>query len=372
MNKIFLFMNKIYKYLFEKYLFYSRIHAEKKNIKKKKNLINKVNLTDEQVLEVDKLWLENYGKKIPKDWHRLYTSYTGKFDKNYFPEILFTANILNKLNPRDIKRFFSDKTLAQYFYSSLDEKKYKVVKNYVYNCNGFYYDETGVITYEKTIEILQNIGEVIIKPTLDTCSGIGVALLNIKDGIDIISGKNIKQIFEEYNKNFAIQEKIIQHEDFAKLNPSSVNTIRLHTYICDGKVYSTPLLLRVGRANSVVDNFHAGGIGVGITKDGYLMREGFKEYGESFLKHPDTGIVFEKYHLPKIPEMIDFTIKYHYRIPHIGVIAWDLTVDNDNRIVIIETNISCPGIWLPQMITGESFFGENTEKMIRMLNENKK
>ena len=77
----------------------------------------------------------------------------------------------------------------------------------------------------------------------------------------------------------------------------------------------------------------------------------------------------EGYQIPKIPEMLEFTRKYHYRIPHIGIIAWDLTIDENDNIVVIEANTTVPGVWHPQIVTGEAFFGENTEKMIRMLNE---
>lgn len=41
-------------------------YSEYKNIKKKRQLIQKVELTDEQTREIDKFYYENYGKKIKK------------------------------------------------------------------------------------------------------------------------------------------------------------------------------------------------------------------------------------------------------------------------------------------------------------------
>ena len=344
--------------------------AEIKNIKKKKKLYKDIKLTKEQIKAVDDIWIENYGKKISKNWHRLYTSYMGEFNKYYFPEILFTTNLLNKLNPYNRKKGLADKVLTEYLFNNITGVK--TVKNYLYNCNGFFYDDNGLIQYNDALERIKNIGEVIIKPSIDTSSGKSVRLLNIKNGIDSFTQKPIEQIFNEYNKNYMIQERIKQHEIFARLNRTSVNTIRINTYICEGRVYISPLIMRMGRNGSIVDNAHAGGIAVGIKDNGYLRRYSFTEYGEKYERHPDTGIKFDGYKLIKINEMIDFVKKYHYRIPHMGIIAWDLTLDEEENIVIIETNITCPGIWISQYCNAEPFFGENTEKMIRKLKEKEK
>ncbi len=229
----------------------------------------------------------------------------------------------------------------------------------------------GIIEYYESIEKIKNIGEAIIKPTVDSSSGRNVRLIDIRNGIDTITNEKIEDILKRYNKNFVIQEKIKQHKDYAMLNPSSVNTIRINTYICEGKVYCAPIAMRIGRNGKIVDNAHAGGIAVGVSKEGNLKKYAFTEYGEKFEKHPDTKVVFDGYKIPKIKEMIEFTTKYHYKIPHIGIIAWDLTLDENENIVLIETNISCPGIWLPQYVNGEAFFGRNTEKMIKLLKNEK-
>ena len=225
----------------------------------------------------------------------------------------------------------------------------------------------GIIDYNYAMEKIKNIGEVIIKPSVDSNSGRNVNLLNIKNGMDLNSNISMEEILKKYKENYIIQEKIHPNKQFSKLNPSSVNTIRINTYICEGKVYCAPLAMRIGRMGSIVDNAHAGGITIGIKNDGTLKKYAFLENGQKFDKHPDTNVKFEGYKIPKIPEMIELAKKYHYKIPHMGIIAWDLTLDEEEKIVIIEANISCPSIWFPQYVNGEGFFGDNTEKMIRML-----
>ena len=89
--------------------------------------------------------------------------------------------------------------------------------------------------------------------------------------------------------------------------------------------------------------------------------------GEKFERHPDSGIKFEGYVIPKINDIVELAKKYHYRVPHMGIISWDFTIDQSEVIRLIEVNITCPTLWFPQYVNGEAFFGENTEKMIRML-----
>lgn len=342
--------------------------AEIKNIKKKQKLGNFSTLTEEQKLMIDKLWMDHYGKKINKDWHKYYTYNSSNFNVDYFPEIYFTTNLLQKFNPQGVRETLSDKILTYSLFKNVDFEKFRLPKYYIYNCNGYYYSENGLIDIKEVLSIIDNIGEVIIKPTVDTNSGKNVRLLNIKNGLDLIKEERIDNVLKSYNKNFIIQERIKPDKKFKALNPSSINTIRIDTYISDSKVFVTPIAMRIGRNGKICDNAHAGGIQIGV-KNEKLMKYAMTEFGDKYEVHPDTGIIFENYKIPRVNDMIKFAKENHYRIPHMGCIAWDFTVDEDGYIVLIETNINCPSIWFPQYTTGEAFFGENTVKMIENLNK---
>lgn len=62
---------------------------EFKKVKNSKRKCLYTELTKEQKEAIDKFYLENYGEKIPYNWHQLYTSFTGNFDEKYFPEFLY-------------------------------------------------------------------------------------------------------------------------------------------------------------------------------------------------------------------------------------------------------------------------------------------
>lgn len=51
--------------------------------------------------------------------------------------------------------------------------------------------------------------------------------------------------------------------------------------------------------------------------------------------------------------------------PQLGIISWDLTVDQNGEIVLIEANTRGQGIWISQMAHGCAPFGENTADILR-------
>lgn len=64
---------------------------ELKNIWSKRALVRSFNPTAEQKREAKEYWKSVLGYAVPLWWHRLYASYTGRFDPRYIPEILFAT-----------------------------------------------------------------------------------------------------------------------------------------------------------------------------------------------------------------------------------------------------------------------------------------
>ena len=68
--------------------------------------------------------------------------------------------------------------------------------------------------------------------------------------------------------------------------------------------------------------------------------------------------------------MIQIAYKCHGRTPHLKLISWDFTIDDKNRIVLIEVNLNGQSIWFPQMAHGKGAFGDNTKYMLNLLKNN--
>lgn len=90
----------------------------------------------------------------------------------------------------------------------------------------------------------------------------------------MFSSKNLivspEQYLRSLGDNFIIQERVKQHAEIAKLNPSSLNTFRIVTYRERDNVYILNVTLKIGHKGEVVDNGHAGGYFVGTNEDGTL------------------------------------------------------------------------------------------------------
>ena len=220
--------------------------------------------------------------------------------------------------------------------------------------------EREIIKQSEASSILSDVGRCVMKPTIDTSSGQNVMMLDMKDGKDVKTGLTAEELFRKYKQNYIVQERIEQSDVLNRLYPKALNTFRVVTYICEGKVYCAPVALRIGRGGAEVDNIHAGGITIGIDSNCCLRKYAFTEMGDRFEKHPDTGVTFEGYEIKKLRDIKELATRLHGRIPMIKMISWDWTIDSNETPVLIETNLSGQSVWFPQMVNGEPFFGDNT------------
>ncbi len=345
--------------------------AEWAAIIRKLPLYKNVKWTKEQQKEFDDFWQKNYGKKISNRWHRLYEACTGIHRIDYFPESLFTIYLEPKVNDNQYSKVFSNKNLTTLFFNNRIENV-RTPNVYVFNSFGLYYDaENHLITKEKAMSLISDIGEAVIKPSVDSSSGENVVMLNMKDGVNLKDGKTAEDLFKCYKTNFIIQERIKQHKQLSNLYSNAVNTLRVTTYIVDDKVGIVPISLRIGSNGGEVDNIHAGGIGVYVQNDGTLAKYAYKlGYGDHFEKvteHPDTGTVFDGYKLDYVPEIIAAAKSLHELVANLRVISWDFTVDENGNIVVIEANFRGQGVWFPQMISGKNLFGDDTKRILRSM-----
>ena len=57
----------------------------------------------------------------------------------------------------------------------------------------------------------------------------------------------------------------------------------------------------------------------------------------------------------------------HANLPYLGILSWDLSLDTEGAVVLIEVNTTGQSAWFCQMVNGESLFGENTVKMLQLI-----
>lgn len=135
-----------------------------------------------------------------------------------------------------------------------------------------------------------------------------------------------------------LEERVIQSNVMASLNPSSVNTMRVFTFKTTDGLVIGPCILRVGQTGAFVDNGGSGGILVGIdSKTGHAETDGRDELLHVYEEHPGTHTVFRGFQVPDWDELLSLTKEVSMQLPTLGYIAWDFA-HTDNGWLIIEGN----------------------------------
>lgn len=344
--------------------------GEKKKFRDKRRveICNSTKLSQEQIDSVEKLYKNNYGKKIPLTWHKSYTAYTGRFDKYYFPEILYIPEFERYMNyNQSLANVLEDKNLLYVFAKA---SNVRMPRMYLSCQAGIYKDaENKVLDFEKACALISNIGVCFAKPSIGTDSGRGCEVYCLVNGTDTKSGKTSGMLLKDLGKNFTIQERLVCHESIRKIYDGSVNTFRIMTYRWKNQIIVAPIIMRIGRGGSYLDNAHAGGMFIALSDDGTLHKTAFTEFKEEFVEHPDSKLKFEGYRIPLLPNVVDAVKRMHYSLPAIGVINWDMTLDESGQPVLIEANVNGGSIWLFQMAHGCGVFGERTPEILRWLHK---
>lgn len=346
------------------------VMGEKKKFRDKRRveICNSTKLSQEQIDSVEKLYKNNYGKKIPLTWHKSYTAYTGRFDKYYFPEILYIPEFERYMNyNQSLANVLEDKNLLYVFAKA---SNVRMPRMYLSCQAGIYKDaENKVLDFEKACALISNIGVCFAKPSIGTDSGRGCEVYCLVNGTDTKSGKTSDMLLKDLGKNFTIQERLVCHESIRKIYDGSVNTFRIMTYRWKNQIIVAPIIMRIGRGGSYLDNAHAGGMFIALSDDGTLHKTAFTEFKEEFVEHPDSKLKFDGYRIPLLPNVVDAVKRMHYSLPAIGVINWDMTLDESGQPVLIEANVNGGSIWLFQMAHGCGVFGERTPEILRWLHK---
>ncbi len=233
---------------------------------------------------------------------------------------------------------------------------------------GIYRDGRYIeLSKKEAIGRIANIGEAFLKPSIDSSSGEGCCLINMKDGINKLDGRSARDILLDAGDHFIIQERLKCHESITALYPNSVNTFRVITYRWKDGYYHMPVIMRIGRGGNYLDNAHAGGMFIAINDEGVLNRTAYTEFKEEYTVHPDTGITFEGYRVESFPKVLAAAKRMSQMIPQIGCINWDFTIDAEGEPVLIEANMDCGSVWLIEMAHGCGPFGDRTTEVLQWL-----
>lgn len=354
MNRIFIHFFSYLNRLQQKYAYNQYMKRKRKELRTKLDKLPKrKRLTEEQKKEIVDYYKHLTGKTISTLDHEYFYSRTGVYSKDYIPMDFFQAELIGRLNRLDHYKSYSDKNLDDILLPNVKHPHY-----YLKNINGYYYFEGKAVSKTEAVELCANLNDVIIKPSL-SLKGNGVKKISVKNGITNCEGLSLEKLFEQYKKDFLIQEAVHQHPKISALNPTSVNTMRMTTYRSGMEVLLVYAAIRIGRIGQVIDNQSAGGISAKINPDGTLGKYAFGKAGEDLIEKTDTGIVLEGYQLPHYDKAVAKVKELHYSLPLFDLVGWDISIDEEGEPVLIEWN-GRPG---PSQTACGTGYGELTERI---------
>ncbi len=238
------------------------------------------------------------------------------------------ANMMSMRNNRKIMKIFNNAN-----YVHILENKVDFLKHFANNIkHDWIYPKEDCL--ENFLNFAKRNNDVIIKP-IDSLQGKGVKKINLNN----FSDNELKDIFKQYqNENILVEECIVQHPDLV-FNNKSVNTIRIFTIMDRNEdVHILKTVLRVGKGDSVVDNFCAGSVVYPIDKEtGIIDGKGIDKDGNTYIYHACSQIQMIGRKIPYWNDVITTAINAAKEIKQIRYIGWDIVV-TQNGIDIIEAN----------------------------------
>lgn len=163
------------------------------------------------------------------------------------------------------------------------------------------------------------------------------------NGIFKIVGKEVEDWEQLYDRlvkgNYLLEQCVVSSTELAAFHPSSLNTIRVVTISNGNHCEIFGALIRMGVHGSVIDNTHAGGIYAPINiETGTVDISAIDSHNNSYDVHPDTGKPIKGFRIPHWEDIIAICKQASRTIPNIHFAGWDLCIDNNGMIEIIEGN----------------------------------
>ncbi len=288
-------------------------------------------------------------------YHQLYLQLTGRFDVRYIPDDIF-SNVIDRFY-NDSRRAF---VLENKCYFDKMFEDIRLPATIASRMNGFWYSaSSGATTLERLMQEIEG-RTVVIKQAWGSFGGHSVVFM------EGCKADSLAKTFSEIKEDIIIQEPIVQHDDLARINPTSVNTVRVLSLLTKKEVRILSCFLRCGRKGSRVDNTSSGGFACGIDPNGFLKKYAYtrNDYTNAVTAHPDSDVSFEGIQIPSWDKLIALVKKAHPQIPHFRMVSWDITIDRDGDPVLVEANLN-DGVNRTHQVLNGPVFGDLTEDVLK-------
>lgn len=340
----------------------SKKRKEIRNIYANNQLLKEFHLDNDLKKEIKRFW-KKLGSHIDTMWHQAYINVNGIADHRYIPEDVFYMFIEPNLNRKDLYHAYVDKNNYDRLFPGV-----RTPRTLLRNINGKYYDGNYERLERNTIcEYLGKYpGDYIVKPSIDSSSGKNIMKLQCHSQKIFNNGKCItfESIENTIKRDFLVQEFLEQQSILNTIYPHSLNTFRVVTLRINNDIHALQSNVKFGDKGQYVDyNTNQGGVNCGINKDGLLNQFAVDMYFNKHYKHPYTSTVFKNIQIPQFSSILNYAINLHRYLFYFDMVSWDLAIDKNEAVVLIELNLINQGFSFLQVHHGP-LFGDFTEKIM--------
>lgn len=267
---------------------------------------------------------KNYVKRdMVKNFLKYKIGYTDYFKSDYInltnkqKEDFVTSknffNILAYLNPREYRIVTKDKLIFNQIFKDYIKRDFLDIRT---------------STDQEIKNFLKNKKNIFAKPNTDF-GGHNIEKIKTSEIKDIKEFRNKIQ----KNKQYLLEEEIIQHKEVNKINPNAVNTFRIITLYKDGKAHVLANSFRISLdENPAIQCWDAY---MRLNNDGTPACKFVDDAGKIFDKHPLTGFDFNTIEkIPYVKESFEMVKQAALLIPEIRYIGWDIAITETGPVVI--------------------------------------
>lgn len=282
-------------------------------------------------------------------WLHVYSAVNNEFREGWIPDNYF-AKVVIPVIDGGYDKLSDHKALARRLFKS------DAFPDIAYSVNGLFLNRDSQVIPQNNLKesLFHNRKKVVFKKD-NSMQGKGIYILDN-------SNFSIKKIASLGNGVF--QYFIKQHPVFEEMMPDSVATIRLTTFYEDNSDVSVRgCFLRLGRDSEKFIRWSSNILIPVNLETGELNPQGHFEDLVPIYRHPDTNIIFSKQHIPFYDKCIATAVELHKQMPFNRCIGWDMTVDTDNNVKVMEWNGGHNDIKIHEALQGPCFSNLGWEKL---------
>ncbi len=227
--------------------------------------------------------------------------------------------LVRKLNHREKREIFDQKPLFNQTFSAYLRRQWL---------------DMNSASYPEFCRFAKDNERFLVKPVRGS-HGLGIRVEEVPVSSDL------EDLYKKLQaEEVLLEELIVQHQELAAFNPSSVNTVRVVTLIDEeGQVQFMTANLRLGRGDFYADNFHHDGIAALLdTGSGQVISPAVDKKLKSYSLHPLSGKQISGFTVPCWAEVLALVRQAALVVPAVRYVGWDVAVGADSRPRLIEGN----------------------------------